>query len=109
MPNLHIVLCTLYIVPAPCDTLRRVVLYLSFPTDVQVNPLIHLQTPDRTENKQQEITNQITVIKCYFIIYNEHYLCYVIMQFAYSHAHCTQNAGIQKMSYLSAHVTQSQN
>jgi len=109
VPNLHIVLCTLYSVPAPCDTLCRAVLYLSFPTGVQLNPLIHLQTPDQTENQQQEIMNQITAIKCYFIIYNEHNLCYVIMQFVYSHAHCIQNAGIQKISYLFAHVTQSQN
>lgn len=109
MPNLHIVLCTLYSVLAPCDTLCRAVLYLSFPTGVQVNPLIHLQTPDQTEKQQQEIINQITVIKCYFIIYNEHRVCYVIKQFAYSHSHCIQNAGIQKISYLPTHVTRSQN
>jgi hypothetical protein len=95
-------------VPVPCDTLCKAVLYLSFPTGVQGNPLIHLQTPDQTEKQQQEIMNQITAIKCYFKIYNEH-LCYVIKQFAYSHAHCIQNAGIQKISYLSAHVTPSQN
>jgi hypothetical protein len=108
VPNLHIALCTLCSGPAPCDTLCRAVLYLSFPTGVRVNPLIHLQTPDQTENQQQEIMNQITVIKCYLITYNKHHLCYIIKQFAYSHAHCIQNAGIQKI-YLSAHVTQSQN
>ena len=87
MPNLHIFLCILYSVPAPCDTLCRAVLYLFFPTGVQLNPLIHLQTPDQTENQQQEFMNQITVIKRYFVIYNEHQFCYVIKQFAYSHAH----------------------
>jgi len=109
VPNLHIVLCTLYSVLAPCDMLCRAVLYLSFPTGVQVNPLIHLQTPDQTEKQQQEIMNQITVMKCYFKIYNAHHVCYVIKQFTYSHAHCTQHAGIQKILCLSTHVTQLQN
>jgi hypothetical protein len=53
--NPHIVLCTLYSVPAPCDMLYTAVLYWSCPTDVQANPLLHLQTLDRTENKEQNL------------------------------------------------------
>lgn len=51
--NPYIALCTLYSVSAPYDMLHTAVLYWSCLIGVQANPLLHLQTLDQTENKEQ--------------------------------------------------------